>query len=243
MTAAVIICVAGGVVLAADSRSSICEDTTRGRRVLTTHDGAEKIVTWGRALGAVCVGAGSIGGLPLDGLMRKALSRTQAQSGPEAACWTLSERFAEELRTPALPAHNAKPTFSILIAGYAKADRLPSCWRLDCTNGVLAAPTKESARLVWAGDGAEPIARLVQGHGTPTATALNQAGLDADQVRLALRRIADRCAWDPVHPELPLADAADLARGLLVTCATVARFSPTTGTVGGRIVIKKLIRP
>ena len=74
MTAAVIICVAGGVVLAADSRSSICEDTTRGRRVLTTHDGAQKIVTWGRALGAVCVGAGSIGGLPLDGLLRKALS-------------------------------------------------------------------------------------------------------------------------------------------------------------------------
>ena len=34
---------------------------------------------------------------------------------------------------------------------------------------------------------------------------------------------------------LRLGDAADLARGLIHTCATVARFSPTTGTVGGRI--------
>jgi hypothetical protein len=243
VTAAVIICVAGGVVLAADSRSSICEDTTRGRRVLTTHDGAHKVVSWGRALGAVCVGAGSIGGLPLDGLMRQALTRAQALAGPEAACWTLSERFADDLRAPALPAHNAKPTFSVLIAGYARTDRLPSCWRLECTNGVLAAPVKETGRLVWAGDGAEPITRLVQGHGTPAAKALGQAGLDADQSRLALRRIADRCAWDPVHPELPLKDAADLARGLIHTCATVARFSPTTGTVGGRIVVKTLIRP
>jgi len=243
VTAAVIICVAGGVVLAADSRSSICEDTTRGRRVLTTHDGAQKVVTWGRALGALCVGAGSIGGLPLGGLMRTALNRTQALAGPEAACWTLSERFAQDLRTPALPAHNAKPTFSVLVAGYAKADRLPTCWRLDCTSGGLSAPTKENARLVWAGDGAEPIARLVQGYGTQTAKALNQAGLDADQVRLALRRITDRCAWDPVHPELPLADAADLARGLIRTCAEVARFSPTTGTVGGRIVARTLTCP
>lgn len=243
MTAAVIICVAGGAVLAADSRSSICEDTSRGRRVLTTHDGAQKIVTWGRALGAVCVGAGSIGGLPLAGLMRQALTRAQALAGPEAACWTLSERFADDLRAPALPAHNAKPTFSVLVAGYAKTDRLPSCWRLDCANGVLAAPVKETGRLVWAGDGAEPIARLVQGHGAQAAKALGQAGLDADQERLALRRIADRCAWDPVHPELPLTDAADLARGMIHTCATVARFSPTTGTVGGRIVVKTLIRP
>jgi hypothetical protein len=243
VTAAVIICVAGGVVLAADSRSSICEDTTRGRRVLTTHDGAQKVVTWGRALGAVCVGAGSIGGLPLDGLLRKALTRTQALAGPEAACWTLSERFADDLRAPALPAHNAKPTFSVLVAGYGKTDRLPSCWRLECTNGVLAAPTKENARLVWAGDGAEPIARLVQGYGAQAAKALGQAGLDADQVRLALRRLADRCAWDPVHPELPMADAADLARGLIQTCVAVARFSPTTGTVGGRIVVRKLTAP
>lgn len=243
MTAAVIICVAGGVVLAADSRSSICEETSRGRRVLTTHDGAQKVVTWGRALGALCVGAGSIGGLPLDSLMRKALSRTQALAGPEAACWTLSERFAEELRAPALSAHNAKPTFSVLVAGYAKADRLPSCWRLDCTSGVLAVPVRLAARLTWAGDGAEPIERLVHGHGSQTGKALGQAGLDADQVRLALRRIADHCAWDPVHPELPVADAADLARGLLLTCAAVARFSPTTGTVGGRIVVKTLSRP
>lgn len=243
MTAAVIITVAGGVVLAADSRSSICEDTARGRRVLTTHDGAQKVVTWGSALGAVGVGAGSIGGLPLAGLMRRALTRTQAADGPEPACWTLSEGFTRDLRDPALPAHNAKPTFTILVAGYARTDRLPSCWRLDCVNGVLSAPTEEPARLVWAGDGADPIARLVHGHAPQAAKALGQAGLDADQVRLALRRIADRCTWDPVHPELPLADAVDLARGLIRTCAEVARFSPTIGTVGGRITVRTLTAP
>jgi hypothetical protein len=242
VTAAVIITVAGGVVLASDSRSSICEDTPRGRRVLTTHDGAQKLVTWGRSLGAVCVGAGSIGGLPLETLVRSGISKHQASAGPEAACWQLSERFAGELAEPALPAHNAKPTFTVLVAGYGADDRLPSCWHLDCTAGVLATPVRDEARLVWAGDGAEPIARLVQGHASQAGQALGKAGLDGDQVRLALRRIADRCAWDPVHPELPLADAADLARGLLRTCADVARFSPTTGTVGGRIVVRTLIR-
>lgn len=242
MTAAVIISVAGGVVLASDSRSSICEDTARGRRVLTTHDGARKLVTWGRTLGAVCVGAGSIGGLPLEALVRGAVTRAQAAEGPQAVCWRLSERFAGELAAPALPAHNAKPAFSVLVAGYGHGDRLPACWRLDCAAGVLAPPVQQTARLVWAGDGADPIARLVQGHAPQTASALGRAGLDGDQVRLALRRIADACAWDPVHPELPLADAADLARGLLRTCADVARFGPTTGTVGGRIVVRTLSR-
>lgn len=240
MTAAVIITVAGGVVLGADSRSSICDDTPRGRRVLATHDGAEKLVTWGRTLGAVCVGAGSIGGLPLGALVRAALDRSQVRAGPEAACWALSARCARELAEPALPAHNARPSFSVLVAGYGGDDRLATCWRLECAAGVLAPPSRESARLVWAGDGAEPIARLVQGHAAQAAAALGAAGLDADQVRLALRRIADRCAWDPVHPELPLADAADLARSLLRTCADVARFAPTTGTVGGRLVVRTL---
>jgi hypothetical protein len=243
VTAAVVIQVAGGVVLASDSRSSICSDAPRGRRVLTTHDGARKVVTWGRALGGVCVGAGSIGGVPLDTLMARALTRTLAGDGPEAACWTLSERFTGELRAPALPAHNAKPSFSVLVAGYARGDRLPACWRLDCVAGILAPPQREDARLVWAGDGAEPIARLVHGYGAQAATTLAQAGLDADQVRLALRRLADRSAWEPVHPELPLADAADLARGLIRTCIDVARFAPTTGTVGGRIVVRTLAMP
>jgi hypothetical protein len=240
VTAAVIISVAGGVVLASDSRSSICEDTPRGRRVLTTHDGARKLVTWGRTLGAVCVGAGSIGGLPLEALVRRAIDRTQAKDGPQAACWRLSEHFARELADPALPAHNAKPGFTVLVAGYGAADRLPSCWRLTCTAGVLAPPVQETARLVWAGDGADPIARLVLGHAPQVAVALRKAGLDGDQVRLALRRIADTCGWDPVHPELPLADATDLARSLLRTCAEVARFGPTTGTVGGRIVVRSV---
>lgn len=243
MTAALVIQVAGGVVLACDSRSSICSDTPRGRRVLQTHDGARKVVTWGRALGAVCVGAGSIGGLPLDGLMRRALARDERDGGPEAACWALNRRFAAELAAPALPQHNAKPSFSVLVAGYGRRDRLPACWRLDCAAGVLAVPRREDERLVWAGDGAEPIARLVLGYGAQAATALAQAGLDADQVRLALRRVADRSAWNPVHPELPLADAADLARGLIRTCAEVARFAPSTGTVGGRIVVRTLTAP
>jgi hypothetical protein len=242
VTAAVIICVAGGVVLATDSRSSICEDTPRGRRVLTTHDGAQKLVRWGPRLAALCVGAGSIGGLPLGRLAAAALDRTQALAGPEAACWTLSARLERDLRDPALPAHNGRPTFDVLVAGYGGDDRLPSCWRLACHAGVLAPPVREGARLVWAGDGAEPIARLVQGHAPRAAEALGKAGLDADQVRLALRRIADRCAWDPVHPELPLADAADLARGLIRTCRDVARFQPTIGTVGGRIVVRVLKR-
>jgi hypothetical protein len=237
VTAAVVIQVAGGVVLAADSRSSICTDSPRGRRVLTTHDGARKVVTWGRALGGVCVGAGSIGAIPLAVLMQRALTRAQAGDGPEAGCWTLSERFAEELRAPALPAHNARPTFTVLMAGYGRADRLPACWRLECREGRLSPPQREDARLVWAGDGAEPIARLVQGHGSQAARALERSGLDPDQARLALRRIADHSPWDPVHPELPLADAADLARGLIHTCALVARFAPSTGTVGGRIVV------
>lgn len=243
MTAAVVIVVAGGVVLAADSRSSICADSPRGRRVLTTHDGARKVVTWGRTLGGVCVGAGSIGGVPLDTLMARALTRAQAGDGPEAACWTLSERFAVELRTPALPVHNATPTFTVLVAGFGRSDRLATCWRLECRTGKLLPPQREDARLVWAGDGAEPVARLVNGYGAQAAQALELAGLDTDQVRLALRRIADRSAWDPVHPELPLADAADLARGLIRTCADVARFAPTTGTVGGRIVVRTLQAP
>jgi hypothetical protein len=240
VSAAVIITVTGGVVLGADSRSSICEDTPRGRRVLTTHDGAQKVVTWGRHLGAVCVGAGSIGGLPLAGLMRSAAKPSAITDGPEATCWALSERFTRELADPALPSHNATPSFTVLVAGYGATDRLPSCWRLECNRGRMTPPVRESGRLVWAGDGAEPITRLVHGHAGQAAAALAKAGFDQDQVTLGLRRVSDQAAWNPVHPELPLADAADLARGLLRTCADVARFSPTTGTVGGRLVLKTL---
>jgi hypothetical protein len=172
--------------------------------------------------------------------MRKAPDRTAITDGPEAACWALSARFAHELSTPALPAHNALPTFTVLVAGYGATDRLPTCWRLECQHGRLLTPAREDARLVWAGDGAEPITRLVRGHAGNAAAALAKAGLDHDQVHLGLRRVRDLAAWDPVHPELPLADALDLARGLLRTCADVARFAPTTGTVGGRLVLKKI---
>jgi hypothetical protein len=243
MTAVVAITVAAGVVLAADSRSAICEDSPRGRRVLSTYDGAEKLVTWGRSLGALCVGAGSIGGLPLSQLLRRAVPRAIAKAGAEAVCWRLREALGTEIAAPAIPAHNPRPTFTILVAGYGSAGRLPQCWRLACNAGVVAPPEPDQQRLIWAGDGAEPIARLVDGHAGNAEVAIGRAGLDPDRTRLVLRRIADHCGWQPIHPEMPLADAADLAHGLIRTCLDVARFSRVVPTVGGRIVVRRLSPP
>lgn len=241
MTIVVAVNVAAGVVLAADTRSAICADGPQGRQVVTTYDGAEKLVLAG-GCGVLCSGAGSIGGVAVAELVREAAALPAAAPGPEGLAWRLREVCVAHCARPALPAHNPRPSLAFLIAGYRGDAPLGECWRLELVAGEPQPPAPCHERLLWAGDAADPIARLRGDLGRAGETALRRRLGDDELARNALRSIADARAWDPVHPEMPLADALELARFLVATCIGVARFTQAIATAGGQVALATVTR-
>jgi hypothetical protein len=237
MTAVLAIRVSAGMVLAADSQTSMVGHGRRGPELTNTYHQARKILLLRQhpALAVLCWGAGSIGGVPFATLIE-----AQAEALPPGADATnladlLVRGCNAQLADPQLADFNPSPSFGLLVVGYGTENLVPEAHLLRAENGRLAPSQRLEERLFWAGDGCEAIVRLVLGHGSEAGTALRHLETDEQQRRRLVSAIEDRCLTRLVHPEMPLAEAADLARFLLQACRDYARFAPGMTTVGGEL--------
>jgi hypothetical protein len=260
MTIAISLKVNDGLVLAADSASTIIGYTEEGdpTNVVNVYNNANKIANLrkGLPIGVVTWGAGSIGPASISTLM-KDLRRRFAGDDPEHEDWRLDpqaytiEAVATRLREFAydetyVPTfgewpRERQPFLGFLVGGYGAGESLADEYQVLIVNGECGPPVPirphEDAGIIWNGE-TEAITRLLIGFGSALPQVLTeQLAVPADQVPPILDVLRPSLEQRLVHAAMPIQDAIDLAEFLVDLTIKVSRFAEGAPTVGGEIEI------
>lgn len=257
MTIAISLKVNDGLVLAADSATTIItQDPGSGPSgVINVYNNANKIFNLAKGLpiGVVTWGAGSIGAASISTLvkdLRALLSDpTKRDWGLDPVSYTIEDvarkvrRFMyEERYAPAFKEWPSKPTLGFIVAGYSSNEGLAEEYQVHITdNGKCGDPVplraKDESGVVWNGQ-VEAIYRLLVGFSPHLPSVLKaNLGVPEDQLEPALSVIREALNIPLVIPPMPLQDAIDLARFLVDLTINYHRFTPGAPTVGGPIEI------
>jgi hypothetical protein len=269
MTIAIVIKVEDGVVLAADSASTLVATGAQGdERVLNVYNNAEKVFNLceGLPVGGLAWGAGSIGRASISTLAKDLRKRLTGWD-KDRADWALDpnsyslealaartrqflyeEKYRLEYEDPYQHQYEdlpSKPSLGLIVAGYSAGDDLAEAWQIEIIGGECSEPTRLSSRedvsLTWRGQ-PEAITRLIMGHGTGLATVLSELGVPDDQLGPAMERIRRSLQAPLLEAPMPVQDAIDLAEFLAHTTIMFSRFSPGAATVGGPIQIAAITK-
>lgn len=264
MTIAISLKVNDGLVLAADSASTIIEHSAEGNptNVVNVYNHANKIANLrkGWPIGVVTWGSGSIGPASISTLLKDLRRRFTDDDAHED--WKLDpdaysiEEVATQLRRFMYeesyqeafgewpPEH--QPILGFVIAGHAPGESLADEYQVLIANGECGPPVPlrphEDAGLTWNGE-PEAITRLLIGFGTELPRVLvEQLGVPPDQAPAIIDVLRATLERQIVHAAMPIQDAIDLAEFLVDTTIKISRFAPGAPTVGGEIGIAAITK-
>ncbi len=268
MSIGVLISVHDGVVLAADSASTLTMPVPPGvvlppgapGLVANVYDNANKIFNMvkGLPIGCITFGNGNIGNASIGTLikdLRKKLTDTPKDMGfnPENYSMeqvaTILANFldAECGNLETLPRGNT--TVGFLLGGYSKPGALGESWSVEITKGVIQEPKQlrkpEAAGINWGGQ-TESLQRMMLGFSPNIFDVLAQI-TQPPQVPTEMARnlgplLTARLQAPMVFAPMPIQDAIDLARFLVYTAIMFSRFLPGPNTVGGPIEIAAITK-
>ncbi|HTU92258.1 MAG TPA: hypothetical protein VMF69_19410 [Gemmataceae bacterium] len=263
MTIALSIKVHDGLVLAAESASTIIAaqpGTPPG--VINVYNNANKIANLckGRPIGVVVWGAGSIGAISLSTLLKDLRKRFMGKDTAHHE-WALNdgnfaiEHVAQRLRQfvyeeSYVGAYGAgsgpdKPSIGILIAGYSFGQGLPESWLVNINGGDCPAPSlgqsQESVSCFYDGQ-PEAISRFLLGYGQGLRGVLQNLGVGPLLLDGVMNHITSALAVPMIIPPMPIQDVIDLADFLVHLTIMFSRFSPGAPTVGGPIEIAAITK-
>ena len=257
MTIAVSLKVNDGVVLAADSASTMTVD---GGDVINVYNNANKVFNLykGLPIGLATWGLGALGGLSIS-ILAKDLRRRFSGDDPNHADWKIdpenyeladvaarvADFFYDEHYQPAVEATTGEepgepPTgMGFFIAGYSSANHHPEEFILELSPAGSDGPRPMGEigghGVAWSGQ-IDAINRLVNGYSTGLGDVLiDDFGLDPDDLTTALETVGGRLGAPLVVPGMPFQDAIDLAEWLVSVAIGYARFMPGWPNVGGPI--------
>lgn len=258
MTIAVALKVHDGLVLAADSASTLMGRDPAGgdSGVINVYNTANKIFNLRKELpiGAVTWGSGSIGPASISTLakdLRKKFSDSDSQYQLDPNSYTVLEvarkvrQFMyEEHYEPEFQNADNQPPLSFLVGGYSSGERLAEAYHVEIQEGgtcpepqLVSSPHDVEAQVFWEGQ-PEAINRLLAGYsGTLPDVLSSDLGVPPEQVEPAMDIIGQRLSTPLVHAAMPIQDAIDLAEFLVNLTIGYSRFSPGAPTVGGPIEI------
>src|SRR6266567_2405258 len=242
MTIVIALKVGDGVVLGADSASTIWDP--KGEYAVKSYFNAEKLfnLVKGLPIGMLTYGLGGLAGRSVSSLA-KDLRKRFTTPGQEP--WYLDKTtytmeqiaqhvrkfFYEELYTPEFGKAGTKPVVGFLVAGYSASASSSEVWKVFVDNvGGCGPPQRvvskeDSWSILWEGQ-AEVCYRILKGVSPQIADRLVAAGMTPLQAQQLLESVAPL-----VHPGMPIQDAIDLVHFLVdVTCKFV-RFAPGAFTV------------
>jgi len=262
MTIAVSLKVNDGVVLAADSASTLLTNTPQGPGIIQVFNNANKIFNLrkGLPLGLITWGAGSIGRAAISSLAKDLRNR---MTQPDAAHkeWHIDEQdysletvarnvrrfFFEEHYKPAFQDWSEKPPLGFIVAGYSTGGDLAEEFRIEINaKGECPDPvplrTKEDCGVTWSGE-PEAISRLVLGFSPQLPVVLQQKlGIKPDQIPRVMEIISAVTKAPVVYDAMPIQDAIDLAEFFVDLTERFSRFTPGAITVGGPIEIAAITK-
>jgi hypothetical protein len=263
MTIAISLKVNDGLVLAADSASTLIINPAEGGppTVANVYNHANKIANLrkGWPIGAVTWGAGSIGAASISSLLKDLRERFTNADG--YAEWRLEkdtytiEQVAEKLRDFMYEekykaafgewAPEAQPILGFVVAGHGANESLADEYQVLIANGeCVLEPLRphDDAGVSWWGE-PEAITRLLIGFGTQLPDALiEHLGVPQEQVPDVLNVLRANLELQLVQSAMPIQDAIDLAEFLVETTIKLSRFAPGAPTVGGEIEIAAITK-
>lgn len=264
MSIAVAISVHDGVVLAADSASTLAAAGIVGLPGMTgpqqvamnVYNNANKIANLykRKPIGCVAFGSGSIGSASISTLLKD--FRYRLQSGQEkefnSESYTMQRvgqllsNFLEQ-RARRLGPNDPKPTLGLMLAGYSaeqipgEVEALGEVWSIGLQNGV---PTplqnmrpQGPVGISFAGE-SESLARLLTGF-SPHLPQILQSVMkptpSAPELARLMGFVGSKLQAPVVFAPMPIQDTIDLAEWLVQTAIMYSRFSPGAPVVGGPI--------
>jgi hypothetical protein len=250
MTVAITVKVFDGIVLAADSATTL--DLASGDHQV--YNNADKIFQLHRTLpiGAMTWGRGSIGAASIATLA-KDLRRRFMGKEPLLPGWeldpdtytmqTVVDRLIEMMFDELYQPQGLSGALGFVIAGYSAGSKDPEAWKVLIEDAATRpTPQMEAATDVtgwFAYAQSDPVARLFNGIDGPTAAAL-LAAAPANTADLVNTIVDARV--QPVHAAMPFADAIKLAEFMVDVTVKFRRFSLGADTVGGPIEVAGISR-
>lgn len=257
MTVAVVVKVFDGVVIAADSATTMML-TSGGAQV---YNNANKVfqVHRGLPIGALTWGLGNIGDASIATLT-KDLRRRLMGEDPAYPDWTLDptaytleqvmgrvvEMFYDELYVSEFAGEGVAPgaTLGFLLAGYSAMEKQPEVWKVVIADAATRpVPELEASREEsgWSSY-AQPQAteRLFNGADQNLIAGL-QAVLPLEEFEKAQDVLA-RSMSQPAIPAMPFVDAVQLARFLVEVTVGFSHYLLGPDTVGGPIDVAGINR-
>ncbi len=268
MSVAVLIGVHDGVVLAADSASTLSLPIPPGvvlppgaqGVVGNVYDNANKIfnIVKGQPIGCITFGSGNIGNASVGTLikdLRKKLTDTPKEMGFDADKYTM-QKIAEILAT-FLGAEcdklekpvKANTSIGFLLGGYSKPGDLGEAWGVEIIQGVPQLPKQlrkpDEPGISWGGQ-TEILQRMIIGASPGIFNVLAEVAQPkqnpAEIASKLMPLISARLQAPIVFAPMPIQDAIDVARFLVHAAIMFSRFSPGPNIVGGPIEIAAITK-
>lgn len=238
MTLVIALKVGDGVVLGADSASTI----SAGNSYINSYFNAEKLFNLpkGYPVGALTFGLGglqsrSIGSLAKD-LRARFLDTSSSSWHLPRDSYTVEQIadgvrrfFYDELYEPQFAGQPDAPSMGFFVAGYSAGSSSAEVWRVSLSSGNCDVEqtigTDAGWDMTWEGVG-ESMFRLVRGWSSATHERLVQAGMPPEDAVKLLDAVQPL-----VHPTMPIQDAIDLVHYLMDVAIGFVRFSPGAAVV------------
>jgi hypothetical protein len=265
MTIAINLKVNDGVVLAADSASTLVAQSAGSAPpvVIKVYNNANKIINLykGLPIGMLTWGSGSIGVESIETLGKDL--RSQLTDGSEE--WRIKSSdyqileiaqrvkkfFYDERYVKTFESWANKPPLGFMVAGYSREHDIYSSVAEEYSiqinaEGSCFGPTAirkpGEVGVTWNGF-VEPLTRLILGFAPSLPTLIG--GLLPDKTAELMdgfNRIRPQLGAQLVQPAMPLQDAIDLADYLADLAVNFSRFFPGAAIVGGPIEIAAITK-
>ncbi len=242
MSIAVLIGVHDGLVLAADSASTLMISAAPNLAgVANVYDNANKIFNLykGKPIGCIAYGAGSIGNSSVGTLikdLRLKLAKRELGFDPEK--YTIEQvakivaNFLEQECQRQNPAVQLALDIGLLVGGYSAPDAsLGETWVLEIKGGKAVPPKlvrqPDQAGVTWGG-ASEVIQRIIFGFSPnlfEVLASVSGSATDAAQLQNQLTPLlAGKLQANLVYAPMPIQDAIELGRFLVHTAECIADF-------------------
>jgi hypothetical protein len=260
MTVCVAVTVDDGLVLAADSASTLLQTDEHGRSaVVNVYKYGNKVfnLVRGLPLCAMTAGMGSIGRVPIQSLakdLRANLAGDAANGGYkiDREDFTIEQiaifarKFLFEDRYQKLdPVPPPPHALEFWVGGYSSREERPELWKVLIKNGTCEAPKclrkPGDCGIDWGGQ-PEAIHRLLIGFAQSVPEVLKDAGVPEADLPTLMDLIRQKTMAPLVAPQMPVQDAIELAEFLVDLTKKYVRFLPGADVVGGDTDIATVTR-
>lgn len=251
MTIAISLKVNDGIVLAADSASTIIGQDPNGRLgVMNVYNHANKVYNLkkGFPIGAITWGSGSIGQESISTLTKDFRNNLEIEKEDytiESVTRKFKDFIFDKKYEKVFQDWPEKPALGFMIVGYSSNRPLAEEWKIDMINGECKGPYcirgESEIGITWNGE-IEAINRLYLGYGLKLEHFMKEAGVEDKLIGETIDKFREDLSTNMVLPAMPIQDAIDLAEFLVKTTAQFSKFIPGAPTVGGPIEIAAITK-